>query len=292
MTLTPVRGTASPDPGAAPVTHGGPSGHLSWWREALLLLACLTTYDLVRLLASDDAGLATRHARDVFDLERSLHLNVEAAVNAATAGLRWAEVVSAYWYAALHYVVTPLVLVLLYRSRPWWYRRARSALLLASGAALVVYLTFPPAPPRITPGYVDVLAATADVGWWSGHGSAVEGAARLVNEMAAMPSMHLGWALWCALVLAGLARHRWQRVLAYGYPLTTALVVVATANHWVLDAVAGAALMLATWAATAAAVTPPVPEGRPVEKAGLPPAAAAAHRTPPAPRPASHSRDG
>jgi PAP2 superfamily len=260
MTVTPVRGQASLDRGTAPV-------HPSWWREVLLLPACLLTYDLVRLVADHDAAPAARHALDLLDLERSLHLNVEVAVNAATAGLRWAEVASSFWYAAMHYVVTPLVLVLLYRARPQAYHRARSALLLASGTALVVYLTFPTAPPRLIPGYTDVLAATADVGWWSGHGSAIDGAAHLVNEMAAMPSMHLGWALWCALVLAGLARHRWQRVLAYGYPLTTALVVVATANHWVLDVLAGAALTLLAWAATGAAV---------------------AHRTPPAPAALAH----
>jgi hypothetical protein len=59
-----------------------------------------------------------------------------------------------------------------------------------------------------------------------------------------MPSLHVGWALWCAWVVATLATRRWVRILAIAYPIGTTLVVVATANHYVLDAVAGAAVML------------------------------------------------
>src|SRR5947207_644556 len=115
MTLASVLGKAAP--AAAPARPG----HLAWWREVPLLLACLLTYDLVRLLADGDSGPATRHAYDVLGAERSLHLDVEAALNAATADLRWAEVASSFWYASMHYVVTPLVLVLLYRARPQAY---------------------------------------------------------------------------------------------------------------------------------------------------------------------------
>ncbi|WP_143175372.1 phosphatase PAP2 family protein [Cryptosporangium aurantiacum] len=205
------------------------------------MIAFLVPYDLIRMVASDDRGPALAHARAILGLERHLGLHVEAPLNAAVTGVRWAELATSFWYAGLHYLVTPLVLIALYRFAPERYRPARSALMLATAVALVGYLAYPTAPPRMLPGYVDTMIATADVGWWPDHNSAG------LNQLAAMPSMHVGWALWCGLVLAGLARHRWQRLLAHAYPLVTTVVVVATANHWTLDAVAGAVLVLGAW---------------------------------------------
>jgi len=215
---------------------------LRWWREALIVIAFLIPYDLIRAVASDDEAPALANARAVLTVERHLGLGVEAGLNGAVAGARWAEIATSFWYAGLHYLVTPIVLVLLYRYRPARYRPARTALMLATAVALIGYLAYPTAPPRMLPGYVDTLVATADVGWWPPHDSAG------LNQLAAMPSMHVGWALWCGLVLAGLARRRWQQLAALAYPVVTTLVVVGTANHWVLDAVAGVALVLIAWA--------------------------------------------
>ncbi|NHC15416.1 phosphatase PAP2 family protein [Motilibacter deserti] len=219
----------------------------TWWQEALLLVGMLLAYDVIRLAATDDLAVALRHARDLLDVEAALGLHVEASLNAAVVGHRWIEVAASYWYAALHYTVTPLVLVLLWRCRPGEYRRLRAALVLPTAAALIGYLAFPTAPPRLVPGYTDVLLSTSDVGWWGGHGGGVRGASEAVNQLAAMPSMHVGWALWCGLVLARLSRRPWQRALALSYPAVTTLVVLVTANHWLLDAVVGAALILAAW---------------------------------------------
>ena len=226
-----------------------PSGR----REVVLGLVLLLVYSGIRLVASDDRGQADRNATSILGLERHLGLDLEQLANGWLTDLRWAEVAASYWYAGLHYSVTPLVLVALFRHAPGRYRQARSALVLATAGALVGYLIVPTAPPRMVPGYTDVLLATADVGWWAGDGAGVAGASQVVNELAAMPSMHVGWAVWCALVLASLSRHAWQRALAFGYPLLTFLVVVATANHWVLDAVVGATLVRISWLVTAGA---------------------------------------
>jgi hypothetical protein len=91
-------------------------------------------------------------------------------------------------------------------------------------------------------GYVDVLAQTAPYGWWSDHASAPVGLDGLTNELAAMPSLHVGWAIWVAWAVAGHTGRR-GRTLAIAYAVGTVIVVIGTGNHWVLDAVAGALLM-------------------------------------------------
>jgi hypothetical protein len=216
-------------------------------REIALLVGFLFAYGAGRLAAVDERWVADRHAGTVLGLERRLHLDVEAAVNAALMRMPPLEVLASYWYAGLHYTVTPLALALVYRLRPERYRTIRTALLLPTAVALIGYLTFPTAPPRLMDGYTDTLLTTSDLGWWGGEGSAVRGAAGAVNQFAAMPSMHVGWALWCSLVFWQLARGRTQRVLAASYAVTTTLVVVATGNHWVLDVLAGAALVAGAW---------------------------------------------
>ncbi|WP_170323616.1 phosphatase PAP2 family protein [Cryptosporangium phraense] len=230
-----------------------PHTTLSWKRELALVIAFLVPYDLIRLAAANDRDVGVRHARDVLGLEHHLGLDVERALNHALAAHHALEAAAGFWYAGLHYLVTPAVLILLYRRAPERYQRARLALMAATAVALGGYLLFPTAPPRFLPGYVDTMVATADVGWWTTNASAG------LNELAAMPSMHVGWALWCALVLSGLARRPLLKALAFAYPAITTLVVVATANHWVLDAVAGAALVLGAWRALT-----PHPERQPV----------------------------
>ncbi|RKS80326.1 PAP2 superfamily protein [Motilibacter peucedani] len=232
---------------AAPVARvlRAPLRALPAARELLLLALLYVGYTTSRLLADGDVAEARRHARQVLSVERFLDIDVEHVLNDAVLHVRWLEVGAAYWYAVLHYVVTPAVLLLVWRRGPAVYRPARRALVLATAAALVGFLLFPTAPPRLLGGYTDVLDATSAWGWWGAHASAPRGLGGATNELAAMPSMHVGWAVWVALVLAGLARHRWQRAAAYAYAVGTLLVVVVTANHWLLDGVVGGALMLA-----------------------------------------------
>jgi PAP2 superfamily len=219
-------------------------------REIALLGTLMVAYSRIRLAAGDDLDTAVGHARGVLRIERVLHLDVESAMNAGLHALPALEVAASYWYAALHYTVTPIALVLLYRHRPQDYRRARTALVLATTVALVCYVTLPTAPPRLVGGYTDVLLRTSHVGWWGAEGSAVRGAGGAVDQFAAMPSMHVGWALWSGLVFWRLSRSGRQRALAAAYPLGTTAVVLATANHWLLDALAGALLVATAWLVT------------------------------------------
>lgn len=216
-------------------------------RELLLIGGLYVVYSLARVLASGDLGAATATAQRVLDLERLVHLDVEHPLNDLFAGHRWLAVPSSFYYAAAHYVATPAVLLWLWVGRRGRYPGARRALVAATAVALALYVALPTAPPRLVGGYHDVLAATSDVGWWSTSASAPQGLGGLTDELAAMPSMHVGWALWCALVLHAYAGRRALRALGWTHLALTVLVVVGTGNHWVLDAVVGAAIVGAAW---------------------------------------------
>ena len=218
-------------------------------------------YTLSRLLSSGEVGGAREHARAVAGLEHGLGIDPERWLNALFLRSTAVEVAASYWYSVMHYVVTPLVLYALYRLRPDLYRPLRSALVIATVVALVVYLTWPVAPPRLMGDFHDTLLATADFGWWSGHASAPQGLGATTNELAAMPSMHVGWAVWSSIAALTFVRVRWARMLLVAYPMVTLIVVVGTANHWVLDAVAGAAIAIGAAAACTVLRREPGPLG-------------------------------
>jgi hypothetical protein len=137
--------------------------------------------------------------------------------------------------------VTIGVLVWLYLRHPLRYRSIRSVLFATNLVALLGFYFYALAPPRMYPehGFVDTIIAFHTWGSW---GSADVAAAS--NQYAAMPSLHIGWALWCAVVIVALAERRWVRVLGAAYPVATLFVVVATANHFLLDAVGGVLVLV------------------------------------------------
>ena len=221
------------------------------WLELLAVVALYACYSAARTLVPGDAGVARGHADGILHVERLLHLDVEAAANHWLSSHGALALAASYWYAALHYTVTPALLVLLRARAPRaTYRALRNGLMAATLLAVIGYATFPAMPPRLLGGFTDTLAQTAGSGWWGAEASAPRGMGGLTNQFAAMPSMHVGWAVWCALAGAVLlAGSRW-RGLVWLYPLGTLTVVVATANHYVVDGLAGAALVLAAVAVT------------------------------------------
>jgi len=227
-------------------------------REVGLLTLLYLAYTAARLVADPDPATATANAQSLLGLEDDLLLDVEQPVNDLLTTLPGVALASSYWYSLLHYVVTPAVLLWVYRSHSHRYRIARNALVVGSALGIVGFALFPVAPPRMLPGYVDTLAATADHGWWGADASAPEGLGHLTNELAAMPSLHVGWAVWCAAMVLLCASGPWVRLLAVAYPVVTTVVVVATANHYLLDAVAGV-LVIAAGAMIARARPEPSP---------------------------------
>jgi hypothetical protein len=220
------------------------TGH--WQLELLLVAAIYLVYDGSRLLVSGGLDEAVRDARGLIDVEQWLHLDPERWLNSTFSSQLWLGVPADYAYATLHYLVTPVVLVWLWRRHRDQYRRARTWLGITTVLALVGFILFPAAPPRLMPssyGFTDTMAAHAAIGWWSGSASAPKGLGSMTNEFAAMPSLHVGWSLWCGLLLFRLSRDRTVRTLGLLYPLMITLVVMGTGNHYLLDCVAGAAML-------------------------------------------------
>jgi len=217
--------------------------------EAAAALTLYGLYELTRDLVVSDSAQADAHAHRLVALERSLHLFVESNVQRAVQTLPGLTSLFGVAYLTLHLAVTAGVLLWLHRRRPEGFPFVRTALLLASGLALVGFLFYPTAPPRLAGvGIVDTVSG--------GHVDLNRGlVSSLYNPYAALPSMHIGYAL---IVAAGLLRHgRRLLVRAIGalYPPFVLLVIVATGNHFFLDAAAGA-LVAGLAAALAARLTP------------------------------------
>lgn len=204
------------------------------WPELAFIAVLYGLYSMVRNAAPEQVALAERNATAIMHLEHLLRLDVELRVNTFVAGLPALAVPANYYYATLHFVVTGGVLVWMYLARPRAYRTARTVLLTMTLLALVGYWLYPLAPPRLTPGagFVDTVRTFST---WGVAPSAVVQTAS--NQYAAMPSMHVGWALWSGLAIARNARRTVTRILGALYPVVTLVVVVATGNHFVLDAV-------------------------------------------------------
>ncbi|MGY1745638.1 phosphatase PAP2 family protein [Blastococcus sp. SYSU D00695] len=217
---------------------------LTWWSEVLLLAALYGIYSLVRNSVGDVSVVAFRNAGAILHLEDAWDFAVERGLNDWVQGSGVLAALVALHYATLHFIVTPAVLVWLYRRRREQYRLVSATLMATTAVALLGFYLLPTAPPRLLPheGFVDVMSQTASWGWWPSSGAPASDA--ISNQFAAMPSLHCAWALWCGIVLAVMVRRTWVRVLGVLYPLSTFFVVMGSGNHFVLDVVAGAGLLL------------------------------------------------
>jgi hypothetical protein len=212
------------------------------WQELLLIVVGYWVYGLIRNGVPNQETLALRRAQDLLAFEHTLRINIELGMNKALASVHWLAYVANYYYATLHFIVTIAVLVWLYRKHPLRYRPIRTALIATNAVGLFGFWLFALAPPRMltSDGFIDTVVHFHTWGSWGSSGVASNS-----NQFAAMPSLHIGWALWCGITLVMLARRRWVRALGVVYPCATFLVIVATANHFVLDAVGGVVVVVA-----------------------------------------------
>ncbi|MFE0475695.1 phosphatase PAP2 family protein [Streptomyces sp. NPDC058947] len=207
-----------------------------FWFEILLIAVSYWTYSLVRNAVPEQKAEALRNADWIWKAEHQLGIAVEESVNHAVNSVTWLIIGMNYYYATLHFVVTLGVLVWLYRRHPGRYAATRLVLFATTAVALAGYYLYPLAPPRLMNGGDFIDTVMVHQTW----GSMASGDLKnMSNQYAAMPSMHIGWSVWCGLTIFALASVPWVRVLGLLYPALTLVVIVATANHFWLDAVGG-----------------------------------------------------
>lgn len=239
----PARPLAPASRHAPPAAAGAPPSTAAvprtrWWVEALVVVWLCWVYDAIANLAPLRLHAALAHGYGVLHLERTLGLDPELALNRWLAAHRTLGLVLSDYYDNAHFIVTLGLLGWLWYRRTDIYRPLRNTLVAINVLGFVVFLLYPTAPPRLLSGsgFSDVVAATGALGGW--HTGALASAA---NQLAAMPSLHMAWAVWCALALWSLSRRLGVRIVAVLYPCMTCLAVLATGNHYLLDVLAGVA---------------------------------------------------
>ncbi|MGK5500868.1 bifunctional glycosyltransferase 87/phosphatase PAP2 family protein [Streptomyces sp. URMC 125] len=222
--------------------RSGPFGRPNLMLELLLIRVGYWLYSLVRGLAPDGRQTAEAHGRQILEIEGALGLDVEHRLNHAVADAARLESFMNSYYAGLHFLVPIALLAWLYARRPLAYRWARTSLSFTTLLGLVGFWLYPLAPPRLMPGlgYIDTAHGpqdfdAPDFGVLTG----------ISNQYAAMPSLHVGWSLWCAVVVVRCTPNVWLRALGVLHPVLTTVVVMGTANHYLLDAAGGAAVVAA-----------------------------------------------
>jgi cytochrome bd-type quinol oxidase subunit 2 len=252
-------------PAAAPAPP-----RLRWWREVLYGVGVYLVYSVVRNRfgsAGGDPTVAFQHAKDLIRVERDLHLFFEPHVQSWYLDLPLHGLIRVWnvYYGIAHFVVTLAALMWLFRRDQERYPLWRNTLAFTTCLAVVGFAAYSLMPPRLLDdpgeygacqvynegaatshdphvreqgcdeyGFVDTVAR---YGGWISFGN--EGYKDVSNQYAAMPSMHIGWSTWCALVLVPLLRRRWAKVLAALYPVITLTCIVLTGNHYWIDGVGG-----------------------------------------------------
>jgi hypothetical protein len=215
-----------------------PHGWVDVLRQLVLFGAAYLGYNLVRGLVEGKASAAFQHARDLIQVERTMHVFVEPSVQAWASGSHVLMDFSSWLYVNAQTSITLAALVYLYVRHNGSFYFVRNMFAIAMLIALFGYAVFPTAPPRFLPewGFIDSVSDLT--GMHVNHASASMTA--LFNPYAAVPSMHVAFALMIGWPLASLSRTRAAGVLWRLYPLLITFVIVATANHFVLDALLGA----------------------------------------------------
>lgn len=223
-----------------PLTDGaaGRTTHVPAYLVELGWVAlALCCYLLVGWYAGDRTAEAVRHAEALLDLERRLGVDWEHAVQDAMLSVPGLAPVVTQFYTWAYFPTLAVLAVWLYRRHRDAYRTLRNALLASGVVGLVVYATWPCAPPWIGgTGFTDTVSA--------GAFESVARPAGITNHLGAVPSFHVGWVMLVAVVVFRVVRAWWARLLCVLHPLGMAYAVIATGNHWVLDVPAGVLLVV------------------------------------------------
>jgi hypothetical protein len=213
-----------------------PHGPLDVIRQVALFVGAYYAYELVRGGVNGQVVPAFQHARQLISVERTLHVFVEPSIQAWASGSHWLIAASTWIYinAQTSITLASLVFLYLFRNRSFYF--VRNMFLVSMGIALAGYSFFPTAPPRLLPewGFFDSISDATGVHATNASVNA------FFNQYAAVPSMHVGFAVMLGVTFARLSRRRVVQVIWLVYPLLVTFVTVVTANHFLADAVLGA----------------------------------------------------
>lgn len=248
--VPPMRVEAGPDSSVETDPSSRPV--LKWWIEATMTLGFYIVYSAIRNQFGSALGDSVRrrsyeNALDIIDIEEAMGLYIEEWTQQQFLDWDWFIVFWNVFYGSFHFIVTIFVMVYLFLRFPARYILMRSMLAVTTASALIGFALYPLMPPRLlsncasqygacVPGhnYVDTLVDPG--GLWSFESGTMEA---ISNQYAAMPSLHVAWAVWCMIGLYPVLKRRATRVAIASYPLLTLFSIVVTANHYWIDAVGG-----------------------------------------------------
>ncbi len=207
--------------------------------EFALILSVTLAYFLTRGLIRGRESDAVAHANRLLNIENALHLNPERPIQHFTLHHEWLMQFANNFYLYAHLPVLIAVAVWLYGWRPWAYPWFRNSFMISALFGLSIYVILPVAPPRFMSGFVDTMAL---------YGFNVDGSAAgpLYNPYAAMPSLHVGWSLLAGIAMIACARSWWLKAAGVALPVMMTFAVIMTGNHYLLDIIAGAIVVLAS----------------------------------------------
>ena len=208
-------------------------------KQILIVLSAFWAYELARMFIQPNWSAATANARKVVDLERALNFAWEQSLQRAFLGVpELIEAMNLFYFVG-HFVLTGVFFLWLNRRSRDGFRSFRNGFLVATAIAVAIHWQFPTAPPRLLNGLgiVDTMRLLWNIDIGSPHASAFS------NPVAAVPSLHAGWAFGVGIGLIRYARQPVLRVLGALYPLAVVLTIVVTGNHFIFDALAGAAVL-------------------------------------------------
>ena len=214
-----------------------PQGAIDAIRQIGLVIGAYYLYRIVRGLVDGKTHVAFDNARTLVDIERGMGLFFEPGLQAWAQSQSYVVEAADWMYVNSHFTITTGFMVWLYLARNHAFYFVRNMFMIAMGLALVLYVLYPTAPPRFMPewGFTDTVAAFVGE-------AASNSASLLYNPFAAVPSMHVAFALMVAIPAAKLVRIRPLKVFWCIYPVVVTLAVMITANHFWLDAALGAAV--------------------------------------------------
>lgn len=212
-----------------------------FWYEFVAVVVGIAVYFTLQHKTPYQVAAAMDRGQSILDFEDRLHIALERPLNSFLGRVDWLAVATNYYYVLLHFSVPIAMMIWLYFRRRDSYRNERRVLVWVTSVSLACFWAIPTAPPRLLPGagFIDTLALHNSIGAYDS--GPYESAA---DQFGAMPSMHVAFALWAGIAMFRYAKHRWVGRAWLLHPVFMTWAVLSTGNHYLLDVIAGAGVLV------------------------------------------------